>query len=50
MSIGQLRSVLYAAARFLGDVNAIRRKRIAKRFGWRFTGRLTHRLLRRLWR
>ena len=50
MSIARTRSVLYRLARLLGDLQAIRRRRIAKRIGWRLSGRLTSHALGRLWR
>jgi hypothetical protein len=45
-----LRSWLYVMARFLGDVNAVRRGRIAQRIGRRLAGRVTARLLSKLFR
>jgi hypothetical protein len=47
MSIGKLRSWLYFAARFLGDVQAIRRgpEAVGKRLLRRQAGRITARML-----
>jgi hypothetical protein len=42
------RSFLYTLARFLGDVNAVRRGRVGQRIKNRIAGRITARLLRRL--
>ncbi len=50
MSIGKLRSFLYAFARILGDVNAVKRGRIGRRIGSRIAGKFTGRLLGRLFR
>lgn len=50
MSIGSLRSLLYKAARFLGDVNAVVRGQIMKRLGRRVVGRLSGRLIGKLFR
>ena len=41
-----MRSVLYALARFLGDLSAVRRGRIGKRLANRYIGR---KLVSRLW-
>jgi hypothetical protein len=46
--ISRLRHHLYRAARFLGDVNAVRRGRIRQRIENRLIGRLIFRLFRRL--
>jgi len=50
MSIGSLRSLLYKAARLLGDVNAILRGRIMPRIGRRVVGKLSGRLIGKLFR
>jgi len=50
MSIGSLRNLLYKAARFLGDVNAVLRGRVMKRLGRRIVGRFSGRLIGRLFR
>ena len=43
-----MRPLLYLLARFLGDLNAIRKGRIGKRIERRIVGRLIGKLLRRL--
>lgn len=45
-----LRSLLYKAARLLGDVQSVQRGTVGKRMGRRVTGRATGRLLRKLFR
>ena len=50
MSIGSLRTVLYAIARILGDINAVKRGRIGQRIGRRIVGRITGRLIGRMFR
>ena len=45
-----MRSFLYALARFLGDVNAVKRGRVGKRIARRVVGRGMGRLLGRLFR
>ena len=50
MSINTVRSVLYALAKLLGDVNAIQKGKIATRIGRRLAGKITGRLLGRLFR
>ena len=42
------RSFLYALARFLGDVNAVRRGKVGQRIMRRVAGKATGRLLGRL--
>jgi hypothetical protein len=44
------RSFLYALARLLGDVNAVKRGRVGRRVGRRIAGRATGRGLGRLFR
>lgn len=46
----RLRSALYAAARLLGDINAVQRgpKAVARRIRRRIVGRAMGRLLRRI--
>lgn len=46
ITLGKTRSALYLAARILGDVNAVRRGRIAQRVRNRILGRLLSRLFR----
>lgn len=50
MTISKFRSFLYALARFLGDVQAVRRHRVAERVARRVAGRVTSRILRGLFR
>jgi ubiquinone biosynthesis protein UbiJ len=45
-----MRSLLYALARFLGDVNAVRRGRVTRRIARRIAGRVTGRALGRLFK
>jgi len=44
------RSFLYLLARFLGDVNAVKRGRVGRRIGRRLAGKVTGRGLGRLFR
>lgn len=46
MSINSTRGFLYALARLLGDVNAVRRGRVGRRIGRRVTGRGLGRIFR----
>lgn len=50
MSINKIRKVLYATARILGDVNAVKRGTVGKRIARRAAGRGTGKLLRRLFK
>lgn len=50
MGIARTRGLLYALARLLGDVQAVRRGRIGRRVVRRTAGRLTGRGLGRLFR
>lgn len=45
MSLSAIRSLLYAFARFLGDVSAVRRGRVGRRIVRRGVGRALMRLL-----
>ncbi|MFD1394418.1 hypothetical protein ACFQ40_01310 [Kroppenstedtia eburnea] len=45
MSIGKIRSLLYGAARLLGDINAVRRGRVKERLMRRLAGKMTGRLM-----
>lgn len=45
-----LRTFLYALARLLGDVQAVRRGRVGRRIGRRLAGKVTGRALRKLFR
>lgn len=44
-TIGKFRSLLYGTARVLGDVQAVRRHRVAKRIARRLAGRAASILL-----
>ena len=48
MSISKSRSMLYGLARLLGDVSAMKKGKIGKRFARRTAGKATGRCLRRL--
>ena len=50
MSIGKARGFLYALARFLGDVNAVKKGRVGRRIARRAAGKVTGRSLRRLFK
>jgi len=45
-----LRSFLYAFARFLGDVNAVKKGKVGRRIARRAAGKITGRALRRLFK
>lgn len=46
MTIGKLRSILYAAAKYLGDINAIKRGTVKQRVRNRIIGKFTGRLFK----
>lgn len=48
--MNSLRSLLYALARILGDVNAIKKGRVGKRIVRRVTGKVTGRALGKILR
>jgi hypothetical protein len=50
MTIGKLRTYLYTSAKFLGDVQAIRKGRVGRRIGRRIVGKATGRLLGKIFR
>jgi hypothetical protein len=50
MSVNRTRSLLYSLARFLGDYQAVKNGRIAKRLARRAAGRVTGRGLGHLFR
>jgi hypothetical protein len=50
VTLGRFRSLLYALARLLGDVQAARRGRVGERIARRGVGRALGRLLGRLFR
>jgi hypothetical protein len=45
MSIARIRNLLYRAARYLGDANALQRGRVSKRIGRRIAGKFSGRFL-----
>lgn len=49
-TMSKFRSFLYAFAKLLGDINAVRRNRVGRRIGYRLSGKLAARGLGRLWR
>ena len=50
LTIGKARSFLYAFARLLGDVNAVKRGKVGKRIANRLIGRtMSRRVMRKLW-
>ena len=50
MTFAKLRSLLYRLARLMGDVQAVRKQKVARRIGRRAAGRLSGRALRRLFK
>ena len=50
MTLNKFRSILYALAKYSGDVQAVRRGKIGKRIGRRVAGKITGRALGRLFR
>lgn len=50
MSLNKSRSFLYTLAKFLGDLNAIRRGKIGKRIARRMAGKATGKGLGKLFR
>lgn len=48
MSISKTRSILYKAARILGDIDAVKKGTVGKRIVRRAAGKATGRLLRKL--
>lgn len=48
--ISQTRSILYGLAKFLGDVNAVRKGIVGKRVGRRIAGKATGRFLGKLFK
>jgi len=49
-SINRTRGFLYAVARFLGDVNAVKKGRVGRRVARRIAGKATGRALWRLFK
>lgn len=50
MSINKFRSILYNVAKFLGDVNAVKKGKIGRRVGRRVAGKATGKLFRRIFK
>ena len=50
MSINKTRTFLYWLARLLGDVNAVKRGKVAKRVGRRLAGKGAGKVLRKLFK
>ena len=48
MTLSQTRSLLYGLARFLGDMNAVKRGTVGKRIARRMAGKVAGRVLGRL--
>jgi len=48
--MSKLRSILYLAAKMLGDVSAIKRGKVVERVERRVAGRITGRILRGIFR
>lgn len=50
MTIGKIRSILYATAKILGDVNAIKKGKITERVERRVAGKITGRIFGKIFR
>lgn len=50
MTLNFVRSLLYTTAKLLGDINAVRRRRVKKRIARRLAGKITGRILGRIFR
>ena len=50
LTVGKTRTMLYTAARLLGDYNAVKRGTIGKRIARRYAGKLTGRFLGSMFR
>lgn len=48
--MGLFRSVLYALARLLGDINAVQRGKVGQRIGRRIAGKVAGRIMGRMFR
>lgn len=46
MTIGKIRTILYTVAKYLGDINAIKRGRVKERIQNRIIGKFTSRLFK----
>lgn len=47
LTIGKVRTALYKTAKYLGDVDAVRKGRIAQRIKNRILGKISGRILRK---
>lgn len=45
-----MRNLLYALARLLGDINAVKKNKVPRRVARRVAGKITGRLFRRLFK
>lgn len=50
MSINKLRSLLYGSAKFLGDVNAVKKGKVGKRIARRAAGKMTGKFMNKLFK
>lgn len=50
MRINNIRKVLYAISRILGDVNAVKKGKVGKRIGRRVAGKGTGKMMRKLFK
>lgn len=50
MTFAKLRTLLYQLARIMGDIQAVRKKKVGRRLGRRVAGRLTGKMLGRFFR
>ncbi len=50
MSINKTRGFLYALARLLGDINAVKKGKVGKRVARRIAGKATGKALRKLFK
>lgn len=50
MNINNIRKILYTSAKFLGDINAVQKGKIAQRIVRRTAGRSTGKILQKIFR
>lgn len=50
MKLSQIRSLLYKSAKYLGDYNAVRKNKVARRIGYRFAGKITSKILKSIFK
>ncbi len=50
MTIGKIRSLLYGAAKILGDISAVQRGKVKERLARRLAGKATGRLLGKIFK